>query len=45
MFQYPLHYNDRGLIVTVDSSYAEIPESMVLTEMPNLAGYTGLTIG
>jgi hypothetical protein len=42
--QYPLHYNDRGLIVTVDDGYAEIPEDMILTSMPDLSNYSGMTI-
>lgn len=42
--QYPLHFNDRGVLITVDSGYADIPEDKILTQMPDLSKYSGLTI-
>jgi len=42
--QYPLHYGDRGVAITLNSLYDDIDPAEVLDTMPDLSGYTGLTI-
>lgn len=42
--QYPMHYQDRGIMLTVDSGVEAIPPDKVLTSMPDLSKYDGLLI-
>lgn len=42
--QYPMHYNDRGVEITIDGSLFPIPPNKILTAMPDLSQYKGLLI-
>ena len=42
--QYPLAYNDRGIMLTAYGGIDDIPEDKILTAMPDLSKYDGLLI-
>ena len=42
--QYPMHFNDRGVVLTIDSAIDAIPPDKILYDMPDTGSYTGMTI-